>query len=76
MPSPFLARTTFRPIMLMSPLTMDRRPPWFPTVSKAVVCTAIAVAQAQKLWQRRKQEKPGPSDDRGSSKVRLSCHLL
>lgn len=61
MPSPFLARTTFRPIMLMSPLTMDRRPPWFPTVSKSVVhgdssCSGpkvVAEEEAREAWAQR-----------------------
>ncbi|BDA45141.1 hypothetical protein COCOBI_06-6210 [Coccomyxa sp. Obi] len=51
-----------------SPPTRPARPytHWFPSLSKVVVCTAIAISQMQRVWQSRKDKK---SDEESTKKT-------
>ena len=49
---------------------------WFPTVSKVVVCTAIAISQAQRLWQSRKDKADPKSRDEVSAWVTMTSSLF
>lgn len=51
-----------------------RRPIWIPSVYKIAIATAITFAQAQKLWQRKKN---GASDEQGRNDTASPVmHLL